>query len=153
MNRRKILTLSVIAALAMPLSVCATDYRASNAKAWTAKTVKSAIQSLYGDIHLTKSDAIDLKMPKVTSNGGAVPVGISTAIEAKSVALFQDSNPESAVAVWAVPEGGIIDYRVKLKLKTLESGLPSRVIVVVEGKDGKYYSTHASVKVAGGCEG
>jgi hypothetical protein len=67
--------------------------------------------------------------------------------------LFQNSNPESAVAVWTVLDGGIIDYSLKLKIKTLENGDPSVVTVVIEGKDGQYYTANASVKVAGGCEG
>jgi sulfur-oxidizing protein SoxY len=152
MNRRKFLTLSVATALTLPIASWATDYRSEKPAAWTAKSVKDAVKALYGDVKLTKSNKVTLKMPKVSSNGGAVPVGISTDIDAKSVALFQNCNPESVVAVWSVPENGIVDYKVKLKIKTLKSG-PSTVVVVVEGRDGNYYSTHATITVAGGCEG
>ena len=153
MNRRKFLTLSVATALTLPIVSFATDYRVEKPATWKAKTVHDAIRGLYGEVKLIESKEVTLKMPKVSSNGGAVPVRITTDIPAKSVSLFQNSNPESAVAVWTVMEGGIVDYFLKLKIKTLENGNPSVVIVVIEGKDGKYYTTKASVKVAGGCEG
>ena len=153
MNRRKFLTLSVATALTLPMMALATDYRTEYASTWTAKKVNDAVKALYGEVTLIESKNVTLKMPKVTSQGGAVPVRIKSSIPAKSVSLFQNSNPESAVAVWTVLEGGIIDYSLKLKIKTLENGDPSVVTVVIEGKDGQYYTANASVKVAGGCEG
>jgi sulfur-oxidizing protein SoxY len=153
MNRRKFLTLSVATAITLPMMAMATDYRTEKPAAWTAHTVDNAVKALYGDVKLIQSGDLILKMPKVTSNGGAVPVGIKSTIKAKSVSLFQNSNPESAVAVWTVPENGIVDYGLKLKIKTLEDGSPSVVTIILEGLDGKYYTTSGSVKVAGGCEG
>lgn len=153
MNRRKFLTMSMVTALALPVGAWATDYRAEKPATWTAKTVGAAIKALYGDVKLVESKDIMLNMPKIATSGSQVPVRIKTSIDAKTVSLFQNSNPESAVAVWTVPENGIIDYMLKLKIKTLESGSPSIVRVVVQGKDGALYTTHASVEVRGGCEG
>ena len=154
MNRRKFLTLSVATAMVLPLGAWATDYRTLKPTAWTAKSVPDAVKGLYGDVDFIKSDDIALKMPKIASNGGAVPVRISSDIKAKSVALFQDSNPESAVAVWDVAEDGIIDYTLKLKLKKKESGVDTKVVVVVEGVDGKFYTKSEKITVSiGGCEG
>lgn len=152
MQRRKFLRLGVTAACVLPLGLFATDYRVEKPGAWTAHTVKDAIKALYGDVKLIESKDLVLKMQKVSSNGSAVPVGIKSTLQAKSVSLFQDSNPESAVAVWTVPEDGIVDYALKLKLKTIE-GQPSKVTVVLEGIDGNFYSTSASITVRGGCEG
>ena len=145
--------MSMITAMALPVGAWATDYRVEKPAAWTAKTVDMAIKALYGDVKLIKSKDIILNMPNVTSSGSQVPVTITTNIDAKTVALFQNSNPESAVAVWTVPENGIIDYKLKLKIKTLADKSPSVVTVVVQGNDGIFYTTHASVQVAGGCEG
>ncbi len=153
MNRRKFLSMSMSTALALPLSAWATDYRAEKPAAWTAKTVDDAITALYGNVELVESKKIIFKVPKITTTGNQVPVSIKTTIDAKTVALFQNSNPESAVAVWTVPENGIIDYKLKLKIKTLADGSPSVVRVVVQGNDGRFYTTHASVVVRGGCEG
>ena len=149
MTKRNNLTLSVLTALVLPLGAQATDYRETNPKAWTAQTVNDAVQALYGDVKLIKSADITLKAPTVVASGASVPVSVKSSIDAKSVSLYQDANPESAVAVWNVLEGAIINYSTKVKLKT-----NSKVIVVIEGKDGNYYTTERSVQVTGGgCEG
>ena len=141
--------LSLVAVAAMTVSLSATDYRAEKPNTWTAKTVPTAIQALYGDVALTESADIKLKAPKVASNGGAIPVSIKTDIPAKSIAVFQDVNPESAVAIFEVPEGAEADFSLKIKMKKSGS-----ITAVVEGKDGKLYTTKLSLEVAlGGCEG
>ena len=141
--------LSLVAIAAMTASLSATDYRAEKANAWTAKDVPSAIKGLYGDVKATESKDIKLKAPKVASNGGAIPVSIKTDIPAKSIAVFQDVNPEAAVAIFEVPEGTNADFSLKIKMKKSGS-----ITAVVEGKDGKFYSTKLSLEVAlGGCEG
>ncbi len=141
--------LSLVAVAAMTVSLSATDYRAEKPDAWTAKTVPAAIEGLYGKITPTESADIKLKAPKVASNGGAIPVSVKTDIPAKSVAIFQDANPEAAVIAFTVPEGTNADFSLKIKMK--KSGT---ITAVVEGKDGKFYSTKLSLEVAlGGCEG
>ena len=90
-----------------------------------------------------------MKAPKVASNGGAIPVTVKSDIPAKTVSLFQDANPEATVAVFTVPEGGIVDYMLKIKMKA--SG---KITAVVEGVDGKFYVGSQALEVAlGGCEG
>jgi len=141
--------LSLVAVAAMTVSVSATDYRADKPDAWTAKTVQTAIEALYGKTTPVDSKEIKLKAPKVASNGGAIPVSIKTDIPAKSIAVFQDVNPESAVAIFEVPEGTNADFSLKIKMKKSGS-----ITAVVEGKDGKLYQTKLSLEVAlGGCEG
>jgi len=141
--------LSLVAVAAMTMSVSAKDYRAEKADAWTAKDVPAAIEGLYGKITPVESTDIKLKAPKVASNGGAIPVSIKTDIPAKSIAIFQDVNPESAVAIFEIPEGTRADFSLKIKMKKSGS-----ITAVVEGKDGKFYSTKLSLEVAlGGCEG
>jgi len=140
--------LGLVAVAAMTVSVSATDYRAEKPAAWTAKTVPAAIEALYGKITPVEGD-IKLKAPKVASNGGAIPVSVKTDIPAKSIAIFQDVNPESAVAVFEVPEGTQANFSLKIKMKKSGS-----ITAVVEGKDGKFYETKLSLEVAlGGCEG
>jgi len=140
---------SLVAVAAMTVSLSATDYRAEKPEAWTAKTVPTAIEALYGKITPTESADIKLKAPKVASNGGAIPVSVKTDIPAKSIAIFQDANPEATVVVFDVPEGTYADFSLKIKMK--KSGT---ITTVVEGKDGKFYTTKLSLEVAlGGCEG
>ncbi|MCH9739801.1 MAG: thiosulfate oxidation carrier protein SoxY [Epsilonproteobacteria bacterium] len=149
MNRRKFLGLGIAAAALVPATLSAVDFRKEKPDTWTAKSVDDAVKALYGDAKAEASEKITLKTPKVASNGGAIPVTIKTDIEAKSVALFQDINPESAVCAWTVPEGGVVNYSTKIKMKG--SG---KLTVIVEGKDGKFYSKTNDLEVAlGGCEG
>lgn len=148
MDRRKFLSLSMVAAAVVPASLSAIDFRATKPNTWTAHNVKDAVKALYGDVVLIE-EGVTVKAPKVASNGGAIPVTVKSDIAAKTVAVFQDANPESAVAVFTVPEGGIVDYYMKIKMKA--SG---KITAVVEGTDGKFYVGTQSLEVAlGGCEG
>ena len=116
--------------------------------AWTAKTVEDSIKALYGDIKPEES-GVKVKAPKVAANGGAVPVSVTSDISAKTVAIFQDANPEAAVAVFTVAEDGIVDYSLKIKMKAT-----GKITAIVEGTDGKFYMGYQSLEVAkGGCEG
>ena len=138
-----------LAAMAMTATVYATDYRAEKPDAWTAHTVQDAIKALYGEVTPVESADVKLNAPDVASNGGAIPVSVKTDIDAKSIAIFQDANPESTVAVFAMNENTIANYGLKIKMK--KSGT---ITVIVEGKDGKFYSAKKTLEVAlGGCEG
>jgi len=149
MDRRKFLGLGLAAVALVPASLSAVNFRKEKPDTWTAHNVDDAIKALYGDIKPTASDDVTVKAPKIASNGGAIPVTIKSSIDAKSVALFQDANPESAVAVFTIVEGSIIDFTTKIKMKASGS-----ITVIVEGKDGKFYSTNQKLEVAlGGCEG
>ena len=152
MQRRKFLSLGVLTAIATIVPVAnAEDFRATKPTVWTAHTVDDAVMAMYGTKATTQS-GVTITMPDVAANGGAVPVNIKSDIDAKSVALFQNANPESAVAAFTIHEGSIINYDLKIKLKS--DGTPITVTAIVEGKDGKLYSGVKTLTVAlGGCEG
>lgn len=157
MERRKFLGLGVLALTALPATlsaISAIDFRATKPDTWTAHTVDDAVKALFGDIKPIE-EGVKVNVPAVASSGGAVPVTIKSDIPAKSVAVFQSMNPESATAVFNVPEDGIVDYFMKIKLKaTDENGGKGTVTAIVEGIDGKFYIGSKSLDVAkGGCEG
>ena len=150
MERRQFLslTLGALALAVVPASVRAEDYRKLKPTVWTAHTVEDAIMNLYGTT-TTIEEGVKLIAPDVASNGGAIPVDFSSNIDAKTVAVFQDANPESAVAVYSLNDSSIIDFSIKIKMK--KSGT---ITIIVEGKDGKLYSAKKTLDVAlGGCEG
>lgn len=150
MERRKFLGFGIVAAAAalVPGTLSAEDYRKTKPDVWTAHTVDDAIAKLYGSSK-TIEQGVTLTAPDVAANGGAVPVDFSSEIAAKSVAVFQDANPEAAVCVFTLNENSIIDFSIKIKMK--QSGT---LTVVVEGRDGKLYSAKKTLSVAlGGCEG
>lgn len=150
MQRRKFLSLGALAAVAalVPANVSAEDYRKAKPDTWLAHNVNDAMMKLYGTT-TTIEKGIKLVAPDVAANGGAIPVDIKSDISAKSVAIFQDANPEATVGVYTMNENTIIDYSIKIKMK--KSGT---ITVVVEGTDGKLYSAKKTLDVAlGGCEG
>lgn len=150
MQRRKFLSLGAVAAAAsvLPASLSATDFRATSPKAWEAASSKEAIEALFGSAKMIDGK-IKIKAPKLAENGGAVPIGIKGNIEVESVALFQDANPRSAVVVFELGEGGVLDIKTKIKMRKT-----ANVTVVAKGKDGNLYSAVQKVEVSiGGCGG
>jgi len=150
MERRKFLSLGAVAAAAtvLPSSVSATDFRKEKPAAWEAAGSAEAIKALFGDIKPIEGK-IKMKAPKLAENGGAVPIGMKSKIEATTIALFQDANPRSAVAVFELSNGGIFDIKTKIKMRKT-----ANVTIVAKGTDGKFYSQVQKVEVSiGGCGG
>jgi len=151
MERRNFLSLVGMGAVALtvaPSVVNATDWRADKPAVWHAHTVEDAIKAMYGSTTLIE-EGVKLNAPDVAANGGAIPVDFSSDIDAKTVAVFQDANPEAAVMVIDVNEYTIINNSIKIKM-----GKSGTITIVVEGKDGKLYAAKKTLEVAlGGCEG
>ena len=119
---------------------------------WSAVSVESAMRLLFGTVKTVKDTRVIVVAPEVATNGGAVPVHIATSIPAKRIALFQDVNPTALISIWKVHENSIAEYDVKIKLKS--DGRPITITAVVEGKDGRLYSSVQKVTVAlGSCDG
>jgi sulfur-oxidizing protein SoxY len=153
MNRREFFTVvggAALALTAMPSTLKAGDYRKMKPDAWTAHKVNDAVKALYGaSFDDTVSKNVKIKAAKVASSGAKVKVKFSVKTPAKTVAFFQDANPESAVAVFEVGKYDVMDYQINLKM-----GQSGSVYVVAEGLDGKLYSAKHTMDVAaGGCEG
>ena len=151
MNRRNFLTFagSLVALSVVPMNLRATDYRKLKPTVWEAHTIDDATKALYGVKDVIETDKIKISIPKINSSGASVPVKFETSLDAKTIALFQDANPESAVAVYEMNKYDLKKYEAKIKMG--ESGT---VMVLVEGTDGKIYMAKAATEVAaGGCEG
>jgi sulfur-oxidizing protein SoxY len=159
MERRKFLslTLGALALAVAPASVRAEDFRKLKPNVWTAHSMDDAIMAMYGTT-TTIEEGVKLKAANVAhdsgtmataANGGAIPIDFSTKIEAKTIAVFQDANPEAAVCAYSVTKYSVNEYSIKIKM-----GNPGTVKVIVEGTDGKLYSATQKLNVAkGGCEG
>ncbi len=148
MDRRKFLGFGLTAVALVPATLSAIDFRETKPDTWKAEKTADAIKGLYGDI-TPLEEGVTIKAPKLAENGGAIPVFIKSDKPAKSVALFQDANPRSAVAVFTVPEGGIIDYGIKIKMRRTGT-----LTAILEGTDGKFYSKNLPIEVSiGGCGG
>lgn len=151
MKRRKFLSFAggLVALSVVPFDLGAKDYRELKPDAWEAKTIDAATKALYGIKEPIESDQINITIPEMNSSGAKVPIKIETTLDAKTVALFQDANPESAVAVFDVTPYDTKTYGVKIKMAG-----DGMVMVLVEASDGNIYMAKATTKVAaGGCEG
>jgi len=150
MQRRKFLSLTATAAATMAVapSLQAIDHRKEQPDAWTAKTYKDALKALYGKTDVIE-DKVKVKAPSPANSGGSIPVEVVADGDFKTLALFQDVNPESTVMVLDLNETTVPKMSVKIKMK--KSGT---IYAIAEGKDGKLYQGKITIEVAlGGCEG
>ncbi|WP_321315786.1 thiosulfate oxidation carrier protein SoxY [Halarcobacter sp.] len=148
-NRRNFLGLGLgaLAVSMAPTTLSAVNFRETKPKAFTATKVDVAIKELFGTSTTVEGGSLELKAPDIAENGAVIPVTV-TAKSGSKVAIFQDANPEATVAVFTVPEGGIIDYSIRIKMAKT-----GKVTAVVED-GGKLYSSSKDVKVTiGGCGG
>ncbi len=152
MNRRKFcgISLAAVAALMLPATeVKALNFRKEKPAAWTAEHSPEAIKALYGDGKLEKTDKIKFTAPKLAENGGSIPINLKTDLDIESIALFQDANPRSLSTVFTVPEGAIVNYDFRIKMRKT-----ALVTIVAKGRDGKLYTTAKEIDVSiGGCGG
>jgi len=148
-NRRNFLGLGLgaLAVVAIPGKLSAIDFRETMPKAWTATKVDDAVKEIFGSTATTEG-SINLSAPDIAENGAVIPVSFDTELKATKVAVFQDANPESAVAVFTIPENAVIDYAIRIKLAK------TGTVTVIAEADGKLYSVSKLVKVTiGGCGG
>lgn len=149
MKRRNFLRFgaTALAVSVIPAStLSAVDFRETSPETWEAKSSNEAIKELYGTADGI-SGVIKLKAPKLAENGGSIPLNIKSKIDLESISVFQDANPRSAVAVFSVPEGALVDFDLRIKMRKT-----SNITVIGKGRDGKLYKTVQEVKVSiGGC--
>ncbi len=152
MQRRSFLRLSAMAGVfaMVPYPLKAVDFRDYDVKFWDASTVPQAIKAMYGDKPLIESDKVKLIAHSYAANNLKIPVNIQSDIDAKSVSLYQDSNPQSAVGVWTLNKYSVIDFQTRVKVQSLGDAVT--FTLVVEGNDGKlYFAKHRMTVAKGGC--
>ena len=145
MNRRHFLSigLCIFPYVSQALTV---DYWRLKPEAWKASSLNEAAIALYGRDKFStiqKSNEIELIAPKASvKNREEIPVTIRTSIKARTVALFQEANPKSLVAVFQVHENSIIEYELNIRM-----AFKGTLFAVVEGVDGRLYYTRAYVDI------
>jgi len=145
MKRRQFLALGlcVVPYVAQASSV---DYTKLNPNAWKASTINEAAMALYGRekfATIRKSADIELIVPRgIVKDREEIPVTIRSAMKAKTVAILQDANPESLVAVFHMHENSIIEYEFTMRME-----FKGTVFAVVEGADGRLYYTREYIDI------
>ncbi|WP_419769200.1 MAG: thiosulfate oxidation carrier protein SoxY [Candidatus Marinarcus sp.] len=149
MNRRNFLGLGlgILAVTALPSTLSAVNFRETLPQAWSATKVDEAIKAVFGS-NKTTEGGIKLNAPDIAENGAVIPVSFESDLKASKIAVFQDANPESTVAVFSIPDTGVIDYAIRIKMAK------TGTVTVVAQADGKLYAASKLVKVTiGGCGG
>lgn len=145
MKRRQFLVLGIYA-VPYIVQAASVDDRTLNSMAWKASTINEAAMALYGREKFStiqKSSEIELIVPGGTvKNREEIPIGIRSSLKAKTLAIFQDANPESLVAVFTLYEESIIEYEFNLRM-----AFKGTVFAVVEGVDGRLYYTRAYIDI------
>lgn len=160
MKRRKFIEISSALALStimLPSTLSAINFRKTRPKIWSIqnnikvstkdlKATNIVIKEIFGTTQTIKSNVI-LKAPKVVENGAIIPIGVSTKLKAKTIALFQSANPEVLIAIFDIHESSIPDYMLRIRLQ--DSAI---LTAVIQTKDGKLYSASQDITVViGGC--
>jgi len=124
----------------------AVNFREEKPEAWIKSNLNSAAAALYGDkkfAAIKESTKVELIAAKsIVRDPEQIPIQIKSKIKAKSVAIFQDANPQSLVTVFTVEEDGIIDYELNIKME-----IKGTLFVVVEGIDGVLYYARQFIDV------
>ncbi|MDO9215163.1 MAG: thiosulfate oxidation carrier protein SoxY [Methylococcales bacterium] len=93
------------------------------------------------------TDKIEIKLPKITGNGAAVPITVSSSLEnIQSISILVEKNPVPLVAKFNL--SAELDVFVSARIKMAET---SNVIVLVKTHDGLYRAKEQVKVVLGGC--
>ncbi len=139
-----VLAIAAGAGLLRPTQVMASQWPD---KAFKARNLADAVNSLYGSSDVADSKAIKIRAPLQAENGAKVPIQILTDLPAESIAVFVKEN--------AMPLAGRANLRNASGFFStrIKMGKSSDVVAVIKSK-GKLHSTKLAIKVTvGGCGG
>lgn len=93
------------------------------------------------------TDKIEIKLPKITGNGAAVPITVSSSLQnIQSISILVEKNPIPLVAKFNL--SAELDVFVSARIKMAET---SNVIVLVETHEGLYRAKEQVKVILGGC--
>ncbi len=132
------------------------DRVSQNSDVWNATNSDEAIKKLYGsqrpidgDFMITpngvKGSYFILDEGICFGHGGKIDLSIKSDMDLSSIAIFQDANPHSTIAIFQSHENSIIDYRFRFVMKKT-----STVTIIGKGKDGRLYKGEQTVYIPPG---
>ena len=124
----------------------ALDFHKTHPGAWEKSTLNDAALALYGAKKFStirKSTDVELVAPKhIVRDQENIPIGIKSTIMARSVAIFQDANPKSLVAVFNIHNNDPVDFELNIKME-----FKGTLFAVVEDTHGQLHYTRAFIDV------
>jgi len=134
------------------------NQRTNKPKVWEYKTSKEAIKAFYGSLEHNNT-GIDLELTDsfiqnditYANQMDRVNIKITSSIDLDSIGIFVDGNqaatqfeehssPRSTVAIFVIPEEGIIDYDITIKLKG-----SSDITIIGKNKNGNLHKVSKSI--------
>lgn len=158
LSRRRLLEygFALLAALGLPVTLRAASpasateeaaEEAALAAAFAATRADEALRHLYGDLPVSPSQAITLRIPLVVDNGASVPVEVATTLAGvRAIALVVDRNPRPLAALFEFAEGTPPMLGCRLKL-----GETSTVRAVLQTDAGLFGAAADVTVTVGGC--
>jgi len=149
-SRRKFLNLLAAGSTAcIALVTPMTAWAAWAKSAFDSTTPEDALKNLLGSSDLIESDLVELKVPEIAENGGAVPISIGTKLkDVESINILVKDNPSPLTASFLIPAGTLPNFSTRIRLAET-----STVTAVIKA-GGKLYSKSQKVNVTiGGCGG
>ena len=145
MNRRHFLVMGFCVTPYVS-QVMAADYRKSHPDAWEASSIDMAATALYGKekfSSIQKSTQIELIVPSISIvDSQNIPIVIRSKMKARTVAIFQDTNPKSLVAVFKVGEESMVDYTFNIRVD-----IKGTIFAVLEDLDGRLHYVREYVDI------
>lgn len=114
-------------------------------KIWSIMNINEAIKELYGNADFKYGDEIQVTLPKFTHKLHSIPIKIKSNLNLESIAIFQDREKYSTVAIIKIPSAAIIDYLFHFKMNV---GCDNIVAIVAKGKDGTIYRKDKLISTA-----
>lgn len=129
------------------------EYHEMHPQAWSFSSINDAAMALYGKekfATMQKSDAVVLEVPSVIKDPERIPIVVGTTLEAKTIAIFQDRQEKSLVAVFDVSvqhsagsvQKDAVAFEFEMKMES-----KGTLFAVVETLDEKLYYTRAYADV------
>ena len=106
---------------------------------FNAKTQKEAIKNMYGTIKKFKEGNITITTPHLANNAGAVPLQITSDIDAESILVLTGSTWYPAVYLILSTPYNKTSYNIKLNVNYKEVWDNHTITVIIKDKKGNFY--------------
>ena len=126
----------------------AVNYHRSHQGFFDAKSVDAALEALYGKVYYEEG-GIEVTVPKIAANPGAIPVAFKSPLELESVAMLLEGSTHPGVAVFRLPKGVKANAALKVKIEAY-AGQKVTLTVVAKSRDGRYHMRKVPFVVAYG---
>ena len=112
------------------------EYSLLDKDIWSITNMNEAIKMFSKNEKFIYEENIKVTLPKLASDMSSVPMRITSSLKLESIAIFQDKNKYSTVAIIKNPTYSLVDYSLRLNMNF---GCDINIVVIAKGKDGKVY--------------